>query len=298
MGWRIDNEAVKCNKFTMSSKTECPLCRRQCRLHHRVEKYTLMRCAGCRHVFLSPLPTAEELKRGYSGEDTGFVENKGDTFNHLENSDTLGTVGSRELLSALQWVPASGKRRLLDIGAGSGKLMRQARELGWDAVGIEPGPWGEEAARKFGLKIHVAMTEELSRSEDLSPSSFDLITLMDVLEHLGNPFEVFKNAAGMLRPGGRIVCQFPCSTSVAYYTRGGKWPLVLPPGHIHYFSQASFQAMAEQAGVILVKEVTTLHTPVLPKARFFPVSVAEALVRPIVEKIGLGDLRLCICTKP
>ncbi len=84
-------------------------------------------------------------------------------------------------------------RRLLDIGCGKGQFVGVAREVGWDAWGVEFDEGAVETARHAGSQTVFAGSLD---HPDL-PAVFDVITLWDVIEHLQDPRGVLAQA---LRP--------------------------------------------------------------------------------------------------
>jgi 2-polyprenyl-3-methyl-5-hydroxy-6-metoxy-1,4-benzoquinol methylase len=98
-----------------------------------------------------------------------------------------------------------GKGRLLDIGAGRGELVRAAANNGWDVIGIEPSASHAEYAARAGANIK---REPLEKCE-FQDSSFSVVILAAVLEHLYNPDETIMEISRILRPGGALFVDVP-----------------------------------------------------------------------------------------
>jgi 2-polyprenyl-6-hydroxyphenyl methylase/3-demethylubiquinone-9 3-methyltransferase len=101
-------------------------------------------------------------------------------------------------------VPLSGSR-VLDVGCGGGLLAEALARAGAAVTAIDLAPGMIEVARlhaaESALRIdyRVAAAQELARS---SPAAFDVITCMELLEHVPDPAAMTATLAQLLRPGG------------------------------------------------------------------------------------------------
>lgn len=95
--------------------------------------------------------------------------------------------------------------RVLDVGCGGGLLAESLAEAGATVTGIDLAEGMIEVARlharESGLQIdyRVASAEDLARDE---PQPFDIVTCMEMLEHVPEPAAVTATLARLLRPGG------------------------------------------------------------------------------------------------
>jgi SAM-dependent methyltransferase len=97
-------------------------------------------------------------------------------------------------------------RDLLDVGSHAGFLLRRARERGWNARGIEPSEVTAAIARdELGLDVVTGTLE----SGAVAPESADVVTMIDVFEHVPNPRETLAAARRVLRPGGLLFVKVP-----------------------------------------------------------------------------------------
>jgi len=103
--------------------------------------------------------------------------------------------------------PAAGRRlRLLDIGCGAGATLRELARFG-DAYGVDAEPGEVEAARRrSGRDVRLGRLPEPIPFED---ESFDVVTLLDVLEHTDDDAASLATVARLLRPGGLLLCTVP-----------------------------------------------------------------------------------------
>jgi 2-polyprenyl-3-methyl-5-hydroxy-6-metoxy-1,4-benzoquinol methylase len=110
----------------------------------------------------------------------------------------------REHLAVLERVKPSG--RLLDVGTHCGFFLRLARGMGWQLTGVEPSESSAAIGREaYQLEIKCGFLERLS----LAPDSFDVVTLIDVLEHVPAPRQLLSEIHRLLAPGGVLFIKVP-----------------------------------------------------------------------------------------
>ena len=94
------------------------------------------------------------------------------------------------------------ERRLLDIGCGVGYFLDYARRRGYETYGVEISrPEAEYARQRFKVEVFCG---QLERSP-FPDGSFQVVTMLDVLEHLSNPLEVLRTVCSKLQPGGLLI---------------------------------------------------------------------------------------------
>ncbi|MEA2149479.1 MAG: hypothetical protein QOD69_1309, partial [Solirubrobacteraceae bacterium] len=170
--------------------------------------YELARCARCgTAVTLAPAPPEAHEAGAYGG---GRPRGSG-------LAAPLLRAFTRKRLALLASAGPSG--RLLDVGAGRGRFVAEARAAGWDADGIEPSLRGVEGARTLGIELARAGIDDA----DVPAGSLDAATLWHVLEHLDAPGPALERVAGWLRPGGLLLVGVPNLGSVQARLGGARW---------------------------------------------------------------------------
>jgi SAM-dependent methyltransferase len=111
------------------------------------------------------------------------------------------------------WLPTDARARIVDLGCGSGRLLALFRAQGFpDVIGVDRSPEQIELARQRGAQ---AFLEDMMPFLNRFDGELDLVTALDVIEHLGKsevlPFVDACHRA--LRPGGRLVLQTPNADS-------------------------------------------------------------------------------------
>jgi 2-polyprenyl-3-methyl-5-hydroxy-6-metoxy-1,4-benzoquinol methylase len=117
----------------------------------------------------------------------------------------------RRLLAPLL-APVSHGSRILDIGCGQGLLVYALRAFGFNTVqGVDLSEQQISVAREHGLPCRAVDEEYISHLAKTTPETFDLIFMMDVLEHLGKTeqLRMLASASALLAPGGRLILSVP-----------------------------------------------------------------------------------------
>jgi len=128
--------------------------------------------------------------------------------------------------------------RLLDWGAGLGGLVRAARRCGIEADGLDEG----YAATVLAEKGLMAMPEPERRGR------YDVITAIEVVEHLIDPLSVLRSMAICLKPGGFLFI----TTGNLSKARGplDRWYYAqIPDVHVTFWSPRSWTIALEKAGL-------------------------------------------------
>jgi SAM-dependent methyltransferase len=156
--------------------------------------YRIARCSDCGFWFVNPQPTVDELRQFYAAYDDG------EQWRDLENRFNSG------VRDAILRVKRFGS--LLDVGCGSGDFLRCMKAAGFLAFGIEPSGSGSEYARdQHGVEIFHGMIDDyLAANRD---RKFDVITMLNVLEHVTDPVGTLSNLATVLAPDGILAVVVP-----------------------------------------------------------------------------------------
>jgi 2-polyprenyl-3-methyl-5-hydroxy-6-metoxy-1,4-benzoquinol methylase len=204
----------------------------------------IVRCNSCGLVRTDPRDTSETRSAVYGALDDPHYD--------LETVSRT-TTAHRYLAFVERYAPRSG--RLLDVGCSTGIFMAAARSRGWDVQGIETSSWAVGRAReRFDLE-HIQPTAV--ETAVLPPNSFDVVTLWDVLEHVGSPTAVLNRVSEWLKPTGHIFLTVPNIESTMARFMGERWPLLLRE-HLWYFSPATSARLMEQTGFAML-ETRTNH---------------------------------------
>jgi 2-polyprenyl-3-methyl-5-hydroxy-6-metoxy-1,4-benzoquinol methylase len=215
-------------------------------LQLKAKEYGLARCVQCGQHYCDPHPAPAEISEFYSGDYHAELREKGAT----------ERIFGPKFKDYRDWILQYVKRgRSLDIGTATGLFPSLLKEAGFDAEGIEfnqaSAQWGRA---NYGVKIFTGSLE----NSGISPGSYDLITMTDVLEHTDHPLHYLEFVREYLKPRGFMLITFPDITSwesryvhFLAKTFHREWlhhRCTSIPGHIWEFTPATARAMFRKAG--------------------------------------------------
>ena len=135
--------------------------------------------------------------------------------------------------------------RHLDVGCAMGSMLEEAKAAGWDPVGVETSEFAARyAAEHTGCPVYAGTLLKAA----LPSESFDVVTLMDVIEHVPNPSELIGEIYRLLRPGGVVFIVTPNFASFFVWLYGPKAYGVWPDQHVVYFQPSTMAKLLRKAG--------------------------------------------------
>ena len=148
--------------------------------------------------------------------------------------------------------------RWLDFGYGEGSLLQAAQRCGWECAGVEVSPHALAFGRSRGWTVFDP-AEALGR---LPPGAFDVVTLVEVIEHLPEPARALSCAVGWLRPGGLLFLTTPNADSLNRRVLGPRWSVVCPPEHLTIWSARGLRVVLRRLGLARLRVRTHGLNPV------------------------------------
>lgn len=131
---------------------------------------------------------------------------------------------------------------ILDVGCGSGHLLRDLAWLGFqNLVGADPFiPY--DLTYPDGVQIFKRALAEMA-------GDFDLIMMHHSFEHMPEPGVVMREAAKRLRSGGQLIVAIPTASSFAWRHYGVNWVGLDAPRHLFLHTRASMELLAGASGL-------------------------------------------------
>ena len=152
---------------------------------------------------------------------------------HALNPARLGYVTAR--------APLAGSR-VLDVGCGGGLLSEAMAKAGARVTALDLAPELVKVARLHALESGVEVDYRVQPVEALAsaePGSFDVVTCMEMLEHVPDPGAILAACATLLRPGGRLFVSTINRTPAAFALAivGAEYIARLLPTGTHHYSE-------------------------------------------------------------
>jgi 2-polyprenyl-3-methyl-5-hydroxy-6-metoxy-1,4-benzoquinol methylase len=242
----------------------CPLCgSEQSTLIYRERKSIgIVRCKECNLIYTNP--RAIEAEQNYFGDADVFFQEARLVFNEKKTHHRDKNY-EFELEHILKYKPSG---TLLDIGSNMGFFLRKAKQKGFDTLGVEPAPaLAEIAKREFGLKIK----NSFFKKDYFEPNSFDVVTMIDVLEHVTSPKEILTDVHAVLKDDGILCVKVPngdynvLKLKLARMLRKeASFDLFDAYEHVVHYTPQTMKQMVEQCGLQIKKVIIPLpiHPPV------------------------------------
>ncbi len=167
-------------------------------------------------------------------------------------------------------------REVLDVGCGGGLLSEGMARRGARVIGIDLAPEALAVARLHALESGVAVDYRQETVESLAvarPASFDLVTCLEMLEHVPDPAAILQSLARLVRPGGHVVCSTinRNAKSFALAIVGAEYLLRLLPMGTHHYGRlirpSELSRWAREAGLELKDLAGLAYDPFSRKAR-------------------------------
>jgi len=160
-----------------------------------------------------------------------------------------------------QAVSLSGKT-VLDVGCGGGILSESMAQKGATVTGIDLGEKALKVAQLHSLESGINVDYRLIAVEELAkqaPASFDVVTCLEMLEHVPDPASVVQACAALVKPGGHVFFSTINRNPKAYLFAvvGAEYVLKMLPRGTHDY--AKFIKPSELAGYVRNSDLTLKH---------------------------------------
>jgi SAM-dependent methyltransferase len=229
--------------FELQYRT-CPVC-------HRLDiEYTFTNEVGFRFqvcktdgtMFMNPVPSEESLGELYNSD--------AETFDHVRTEaqsvpvPTATDIDDRKAL--LRMAPDKRRGALLDVGCSLGRFLMAAR-ADFDVSGVELNRQTAELARAAGLDVFAGRLEELPGNK-----KYDVITMLQVIEHIVDVKGILKSAHEKLNPGGILYLNTPAADSASLGYLRERHVHVASFAHVSLLTPDGLAQLGNEVGLSLV----------------------------------------------
>ena len=208
----------------------CPCCEMKSSVQSgRKSGYDIFHCRDCGLGYVYPLPQADELSRLYSIAPRNLPRRMK---TYVEAVATSPNSPRREwfdhVIRVAQKYSGQQKLRILEVGSGYGAFVHYASKT-HTVTGTEVSNEIAEASKGMILNV-----QDCGFYERLPDSSFELIYMEHVLEHVPKPVELLNNLVRLLGSQGVLVICVPNHGCLLSRTLRLQWGWTCPPSHLYY----------------------------------------------------------------
>lgn len=182
-------------------------------------------------IYVNPQLASSEIVRIY---ETGYANKT------VVTPPKIDRVTHRRELAFARPYRSTG--RWLDVGCFNGNLLKTAQTDGWQPFGTEISAPAAKFARAQGIEVFEGALPAARFPDDF----FDVVTMMDVIEHLDEPLTYLKEVRRILRPGGALYMDTPNFNSIIRYWFGQDWSVFFP-WHQYYFTTRTMRILLDNA---------------------------------------------------
>lgn len=232
----------------------CFVCKSSTSHYSYWKTWEYVKCNKCGLVFVETYPSDKEIYEAYDGGRWKDLRRRMvSPFRKLEDfkiyEEKMVTTG--KLLDIVEkHRKVNENSTMLDIGANKGFLLTTAISRGFVPYGIELVPvLMDQFKRKFKKFRKNILSETLSlAAPKFSENFFDVVTAIDLIEHLKNPREDLKSIFRILKDGGLFLIQTPDTDSKDATTQRDQWGALKALEHLNLFNPKNLEILSQQIG--------------------------------------------------
>lgn len=221
-----------------TSATSCAVCRSD----DSAPKYPgIVTCRSCGYVYADlDVAVLKSLSGLYDRNYFAGEEYR----DYLEERAIIQRNFDLRLKRLLRFVHEERRSSMLEIGCAYGFFMDRARHHFDRLVGYDVSDEATaHACKRLGLDVRCADVIDAEL-----PEKFDVVCMWDTIEHLAFPDRVMDKIADVTKPGSIVAITTGDIDSVNASVKKGRWRLIHPPTHAHYFSRETLTRLVTDRG--------------------------------------------------
>lgn len=203
------------------------------------ENFNIVKCKACAFIFTNPIPSKSILASYYDSPDySSHTLKKNSVYGSIYQN--IRKINLKNKFKIVQKYQNDG--HILDVGCGTGELLKYFKDKNWKTTGIEPA----DNARNFAIENYGLDIYPENKLQQFGNEKFDVISMWHVLEHVVDLNDRIVLLSDLLKPGGHMFIAVPNieSYDAAFY--GKYWAALDVPRHLYHFSQQSLTRIVEK----------------------------------------------------
>lgn len=182
-------------------------------------------------------------------------------------------------LSYIERQGAVSGLKVLDVGCGGGILAEAMAQKGAEVTGIDLGDKALGVARLHALESEQSIDYQLISAEDMADKhagEFDVVTCLEMLEHVPDPASIVAACAKLVKPGGRVYFSTLNRNPKAYLMAviGAEYVLNLLPKGTHEYEKfikpSELHSYAGDAGLTMHELIGMHYNPIFKSYKIAP----------------------------
>lgn len=228
----------------MRARNKCPACSVELTSNcYDKDGYDIWKCKECGTMFVYDVPDASELTKIYASESYYEIP-----YAHVLRIEKE----NQRRLKIIKKFKSKGK--ILDIGCAKGLLLDKFIGSGFDTYGIELSSKNVKICLENKHNVfHGYLDDYITRAPE---GGFDVITCLDVIEHVDDPDTFLMAAVSMLNEDGVIVVSTPNYSGLVAKLLKNRDPFMTPPEHLNYFTLLGMCKLFKKNKLNINKRVT------------------------------------------
>jgi len=245
--------------YIQNDKPFCPVCSHEMKFLYRIDRFCdpifIYRCPEC--CLEKQHPFAEHQENHYTED---YYSGKAE-YSYSDERKQLkfyGYVWKARLKNIQKFIPPPAD--FLDAGCAFGGFALEAAQTGFRAFGLDLSEYAVQHAKKAGLNAKIGELKKGVYPEN----SFDVITMIEVMEHLPDPVSAVKTLSEIIRPGGLLVIQTANFQGMQAKREKSNYHYYLP-GHLYYYSKNNLTRFLNDHGFSKIIFYPGVDFGLLPK---------------------------------
>lgn len=228
----------------------CPICEsKEASPLYTIKGFRIVRCGNCGLVFVNPRIDTNQLLEIYANQ---YFRSEDSGYEDYELTAHLRIKTFQKWYREIEPFLKPGKGKALDIGCAAGYFLQVLADNGWESEGIELDKEMLSLLQSKGYTIYNTPLEFFDKK-----STYKLITLFDVVEHLPNLHTNIETLSAMLDTDGTIAIVTPDLNSSQRKMLGKRWFQFKPKEHIQYFTEKTLSRAVEQHGLRVIYKASS-----------------------------------------
>lgn len=229
-----------------TERSKCPACWEELNpVFGMKDEYTFRECTNCSTLYTTERPSVTDTATLYD---------------HYYDNASFGVspVVAASLGRVIDDCAAYRKTgNWLDVAFGEGGMLSLVEERGWNCYGSEVSVRALEHGSGKGWIV----TSRLDNDPRFIPESFDVVSMIEFLEHVADPEPILQDVARLLRPGGLLYLTTPNASSFNSRTLGLAWSVFTPPEHLTIWSEKGMRFALGRLGFQILQVRTEGFNP-------------------------------------